>query len=355
MNCEAGSVYPHRARLEEANFTLCFNDYKDLMVAARVGNGGRVRQIAGYNTKEDDTRVRQVSWAIFEIIWGRTKNRQSQEIEDPTRARMKMTRVCIYHVGQEYASKSPGIVGECLAVMSWECMKYQVDVIAGDGNKACYFTTPKNPGVPTYEHSLIQFWINRMMNVATQARRKHFDPNCPPVRCKHFISCSYLDLQFLETHLEGITTETYSEELAKKTHGKGDCCMLTIVEWGHASVEYEENVVKYPNEDERNHVGEFKFRVNEICLHGNHEVFMIGQNDNDSHNPILVHLVPSDMGWKEQRQYVPFEAKIQSNQDRKERQKQNKRKGYQDQSWQQWDDQDRRRGSSSSSSYWRPK
>ena len=52
MNCEAGSLYPHRALLEEAQFTVCFNDYQDLMVAARVGKDGYVRQIAGYNTNE---------------------------------------------------------------------------------------------------------------------------------------------------------------------------------------------------------------------------------------------------------------------------------------------------------------
>ena len=39
-----------------------------------------------------------------------------------------MTRVCVYHVGQKYASDSPGIVGECLAVMAFERARYQVDV-----------------------------------------------------------------------------------------------------------------------------------------------------------------------------------------------------------------------------------
>ena len=86
------------------------------------------------------TRVRQVSWAIFEVSWGKAKDRDTDEIVDLTRARMKMTRVCVYHVGQKYASDSPGIVGECLAVMAFECARYQVDYIAGDGNKA--YTTP---------------------------------------------------------------------------------------------------------------------------------------------------------------------------------------------------------------------
>ena len=152
MNCEAGSIYPRRARLEEAKMTVCFNDYQDLMVAARVGKEGYVKQIAGYCERENDTRVRQVSWAIFEVYWGKTKHRDTEDIIDLTRARMKMTRVCVcvYHVGQEYASKSAGIVGECIAIMAFECARYQVDVIAGDGNKAAYFTMPKSPGVPTY-------------------------------------------------------------------------------------------------------------------------------------------------------------------------------------------------------------
>ena len=50
MNCEAGSLYPFRERLKEAKITTCFNDYHDLMVAARIANEGYIRQIAGYNT-----------------------------------------------------------------------------------------------------------------------------------------------------------------------------------------------------------------------------------------------------------------------------------------------------------------
>ena len=66
------------------------------MVAARIGKGGYIRQIAGYNTSEDDARIRCVSWAIFEVSWGKTKHRDTQELEDLSRARMTMTRVCVY-------------------------------------------------------------------------------------------------------------------------------------------------------------------------------------------------------------------------------------------------------------------
>ena len=97
-------------------------------------------------------------------------------------------------------------------------------------------------------------------------------------RVKHFISCSYRDLDFLATHLESITTKTYTAELVKKTKDRGDCCMLSIVEWGHARLEYEEDI------------GEFTFRVNETCLSSDHDIFMVAPTDRDAHNPILVHL-----------------------------------------------------------------
>ena len=239
--------------------------------------------------------------------------------------------VFVYHVGQKYASDSPGIVGECIAIMAFECAKYQVDVIAGDGNKACYYTTPKSPGVPTYQHSLLQFWINRMMGVATQAMGKIHDRTSPPIRVKHFISCSYRDLDFLATHLDGITTATYTEELITKTADKGDCCMLSVVEWGHSRLMNEEYPELFEDEDHMNYVGEFYFKVNETCLHGDHNIFMVAPNDRDAHNPILVHLNPSDMSWNERHQYKPSQMKMRNHDKRKERQKANKRKAYEDQ------------------------
>ena len=73
MNCEAGLLYPHRERLEEVQSKTCFNDYHDLMVAARIGKDGDIRQIAGYHTDDNDTRVRQVSWAILKYLGERQR------------------------------------------------------------------------------------------------------------------------------------------------------------------------------------------------------------------------------------------------------------------------------------------
>ena len=71
-----------------------------------------------------------------------------------------------------------------------------VDVIAGDGSKACYLATSKAGGCPSYEVSWLQFWIDRMIHTATQSRLTNYGKT-PPVRVKHVISCSYKDLVFL--------------------------------------------------------------------------------------------------------------------------------------------------------------
>ena len=167
-----------------------------------------------------------------------------------------MHRVYVYHVGQDHIGRAAALCGEIIATMCWECMYYQVDVMAGDGNKVAYLCTPKNPGCPTCEVSLLQFWIGRMVNTVAQSRLKHYGPS-PPVRPNHFITCSYNDLVHLSHHLRGIKTETYTAELAHKTEGKGDCCMLTILEWGHARLDLSEDVNDFDDEDHMNRFGEF--------------------------------------------------------------------------------------------------
>ena len=236
----------------------------------------------------------------FEIMWGKTFNRTTDEEEDLIRSRMSMTRVCIYHVNQSHISRAAAICGEVIATMCWECVRYEVDIMAGDGNKAAYYCTPKTQGVPRYECSLLQFWIGRMINTATQARIKQYGPSSK-VRAKHFITCSYNDLVHLNHHLTGVTPANYTEEQSKKTEGYGDCFMLTVLECGHSRNDFSEDVDDYDDEDRMVYEGEFSFQVNETCLHGNSKSFLISQDDRDSHNPMLVHLTSQEMTWNEAR------------------------------------------------------
>ena len=66
--------------------------------------------------------------------------------------------------------------------------------------------------------------------------------------------------------------------------------MLSVVEWGHARQVYEEFPDLFEDEDHMNYVAEFYFKVNETCLHSDHNIFMVAPTDRDAHNPILVHL-----------------------------------------------------------------
>ena len=84
------------------------------------------------------------------------------------------------------------------------------------------------------------------------------------------------------------------------------------------------------------------FKVNETCLSSDHNIFMVEPTDKDAHNPVLVHLKPSDMIWKEKRTYIPHQKKQERKERRKATQKSNKRKGFGegpllDESWRNWD------------------
>ena len=219
---------------------------------------------------------------------------------------MAMTRVCVYHVRQYHIGKSQSICGEIIAHMIWECIHFEVDVVAGDGNKAAYLTTPKCPGIPSYEVSLLQFWIDRLVNTATQARKK-IDPKSAPIRARHFISASFMDLTVLDRMLSKVDTEHYDEKLMKETSNKGDCCMMTLLEWGHSRDNIDEKLAGLDDEDHTNFHGEFGFTVYETCLSCDHGAFLVHERDRDSHNPLLIHFAPH-MTHNESRSYYSVES-----------------------------------------------
>ena len=95
---------------------------------------------------------RKISFGIFEICWGLAIDRETyassstgyfdrntvQEFVDMERARMKVTRVCVYHVDHDSAGKSHGVTGEVFAHMLFECICHQVTIVGGDANRLCY-------------------------------------------------------------------------------------------------------------------------------------------------------------------------------------------------------------------------
>ena len=109
---EAHLLVPAKDFIEQKNWTVCFNDWENLAVMARLAPGGYVKVIAGHDQDLGHCQQRDVTWAIYEICFGETRPRQDFkgadfEFEDYgpkdqrvplTRANMHTIRVCNYHV-----------------------------------------------------------------------------------------------------------------------------------------------------------------------------------------------------------------------------------------------------------------
>ena len=178
LNCEASTLLPHQEYLQRYGWTICFNDATDLCCLARLGVDGSSRQIGGPNEKSTEDiwngPKRRVSFAIFEINWGKAIPRgtfavaspgffsreKPQEYEEMTRARMSVARVCVYHIDNVEAGKAHSITGECLAHMMYECVVRQVTLIGGDANKMEYQKQGQQLD-RSYGMSTFQFWLDR--------------------------------------------------------------------------------------------------------------------------------------------------------------------------------------------------
>ena len=181
LNGESSSLIPYRQYLGSHGWSVCFNDTTGLCCLARLGVDGSIRQIGGPNEDSQEAiwngPKRRVSIAIFEVTWGKAIVRSTfassssgffeekdQEYGVMTRARMPITRVCIYHIDNVEAGKSHAFTGECLAHMMYECMVHQVIVVGRDANKMAYQRQGQrlneSHGMSTL--STLQFWLDRM-------------------------------------------------------------------------------------------------------------------------------------------------------------------------------------------------
>ena len=330
--CEAGTLEPHQKYLQDHGWSLCFNDAKDLCVLARLGKDGSIVQIGG--PKDDNVWSgpnRKISFGIFEICWGLAIDRETyassstgyfdrntvQDFVDMERARMKVTRVCVYHVDHDSAGKSHGVTGEVFAHMLYECICHQVTIVGGDANRLCYYKSGKQLN-SSYSMSTCQFWTERM----EQTMDRYFKDvlqNNKDFNVRQFHSMSYLDLKYLQDTIGG--RQDLLREVREETDQIGDCCLLTFFEYGlstPAEVFHDGN-----NSD----LLEYKYSVNELLFYLTNDVLLLREKDKDAHCPLLVTIEPSDMTNKEKRTFNTVEQKKQRAANRKEIQKQNKAKG----------------------------
>ena len=330
--CEAGTLEPHQKYLQDHGWSFCFNDAKDLCVLARLGKDGSIVQIGG--PKDDNVWSgpnRKISFGIFEICWGLAVDRETYaassagyfdrntetNLVDMERARMKVTRVCVYHVDHDSARKSHGVTGETFAHMLFECICHQVTIVGGDANRLCYQKAAKQLN-SSYSMSTCQFWTERM----EQTMDRYFKDvlqNNKDFNVRQFHSMSYLDLKYLQETIGG--RQDLQRDVRDETDKIGDCCLLTFFEYGLSTP------AEIFRDGNNSDVLEYKYSVNELLFYLTNDVLLLREKDRDAHCPLLVTIEPSDMTNKEKRSFNTVEQKKQRAVNRKDIQKQNKAKG----------------------------
>ena len=217
---------------------------------ARLGKNGSIVQIGG--PKEDDVWSgpnRKISFGIFEICWGQAVSRSTfaasstgyfdrgveADLVDMERARMKVTRVCVYHVDHDAAGRSHAITGEIFAHMLFECICHQV----------------------SYSMSTCQFWTERMEQTMDHYFKTVLKNN-KDFNVRQFHSISYLDLKYLHENIGGLLD--FADDVRRETDRIGDCCLLTFFEYGLSTP------AETFNDGNNNDGLEYKYSVNELLF-----------------------------------------------------------------------------------------
>ena len=328
---EAHLLVPAKEFIEQKNWTVCFNDWENLAVMARLAPGGYVKIIAGHDQDLGHCEQRDVTWAIYEICFGETRPRQDFKDADfefddygpedkrvpLTRANMHTIRVCNYHVDTHRAVDAHLLTGEQTALMLYECFVYEVDIISGDANSLAYrMSGYKRQPMANYYYSTMQHWIRRFSEARVQA-----DPGIKAPIPRTFYSSTSQVLKKCEDYFDKLWEE-YSTVEKEEYQGSrlGDTCLSTIVEWGHSmsEEEYENSTVS---------TKEFICNFSENFAMIDTEVMCSRPTDEDSHGPMFISLRPASLSSGDRRQYRTAATLQEANVRRKERQKQNRKKG----------------------------
>ena len=336
LNCEASSLLVHKEYIEKNHWKMCFNDATDLCCMARLGVGGNIRQIAGSNEENSadiwNSPKRRVSFAIFEIIWGKAIPRGAfavsttgyfsrddpQEYEEMTRARMSTTRVCVYHIDHDSVGKTHAITGECLAHMLYEYVVHQVTIVAGDANKLAY----QKQGIQldgSFGMSTFQFWLDRFEQTIDAYLKKTVSGVGRDLSVRQFHSASFLDLWELKEKLGGkvkIDAQTRAD-----TRSLGDCCVMTFIEFGMFMQKD-----GFFDEEQKDKL-EYRYSVNEDLFYLTNDILLLREGDKDHQCPLLVTIEPSDLSNQEKKSFQTMESKVNRSEKRKAEQKARKAHG----------------------------
>ena len=242
---------------------------------------------------------------------------QETDFEEMERARMKVTRVCIYHVDHISAGNSHAITGEIFAHMMFECVYHQVTIVGGDANRLAYQKSGKQLN-SSYSMLTCQIWTDRMEHTLDRYLKDVLKTN-KDMNVRQFHTISYEDLKYLRDTIEGQVD--LDPAVRKQTEFVGDCCLVTFFEYGLSTP------VEVFNDGQNDENLEYKYSVNELLFYLTNDIMLLREKDKDAHCPILISIEPNEMTNQQRKSFGTDEAKRQRAASRKEMQKANKAKG----------------------------
>ena len=226
-------------------------------------------------------------------------------------------RVCAFHLNSVVAPKKISIAHECLATMFADCLHYQVDLIGGDANMALYRAMGSKQESMDIRGGMYQSLLDYLLEAYSES------PSCPHLCCPRAQHVSANSLCLLKQYEDQLGGRCYKDcqKPDWNTFPGLDPMTATVLEWGHSMTD--DQWADFPANK-----NEFKIQVSEWLLNSTKESYLLGDQDLDSHTPLLLEVHANQFtGGRIKAMNRNPDTVQEAAARRKERQKMNKQRG----------------------------
>ena len=329
MLCEATNVTQgEKDFLYSRGWQTIQNNSGDIIIGSRTNLvGSSLTRLAGSTLVGEAHAHLPLTYMIVEIIYGKTLplggqgNRGEFRDRDYTRtlerAGTDRIRVCAFHLNSGVASKKISIAHECLASMFADCLHYQVDLIGGDANMALYRAMGSKQESMDIRGGMYQSLLDYLLEAYSES------PSCPHLCCPRAQHVSANSLCLLKQYEDQLGGRCYKDcqKPDWNTFPGLDPMTATILEWGHSMTD--DQWADFPASK-----NEFKIQVSEWLLNSTKESYLLGDQDLDSHTPLLLEVHANQFtGGRVKAMNRNPDTIQEAAARRKERQKMNKQRG----------------------------
>ena len=329
MLCEATNVTQgEKDFLYSRGWQTIQNNSGDIIIGSRTNLvGSSLTRLAGSTLVGEAHAHLPLTYMIVEIIYGKTLPLGGQgnrgEYPDSSytrtleRAGTDRVRVCAFHLNNVVASKKISIAHECLATMFADCLHYQVDLIGGDANMALYRAMGSKQESMDIRGGMYQSLLDYLLEAYSES------PSCPHLCCPRAQHVSANSLCLLKQYEDQLGGRCYKDcqKPDWNTFPGLDPMTATVLEWGHSMTD--DQWADFPANK-----NEFKIQVSEWLLNSTKESYLLGDQDLDSHTPLLLEVHANQFtGGRIKAMNRNPDTVQEAAARRKERQKMNKQRG----------------------------